>query len=410
MAHLKKNKKKATKENEKCPSILIFHNDTKQILYDIIKNSKLHISPQQKQTKKNKTEKKEKNKYCPCSQIDLLFSEQSSQSNSYISNESSNTNNIDDSDNTHDSDDSLCSHNLNKKKKAKEFETIVTQITKSISNLSNTLSNISKEKEQKQNTNDNQAKQETHSDQINNVNFDTTKKKINTSLHNNIYKYNPNSQNYWYETNFPPLQQVHTEKNQKQICVSQEYIINNAHLYGNIDIKKNTDYILITLYPHDVALTLQEINQIKYTEPEKTMYRCPLPSCQHKPLNQYYLQKHLEQHCQQYHHNDNIKYHFQFLLNGTYQNLYYPPKSTKQNTITFQSPTNFEKQHLLEKKDKIWSHNKDKNHPTTLEKKLSTEITDSLLQSPAFQFQIFNNNNADIPTTPNQETNQDQTK
>ena len=382
---MEKNEKKTTDQNENCPCIFIVHNDTKQIVYDIMNNYKLHKSPQKNRTEKNETKKNKKNNHLSCSNIDILF-DPSSQSNSYISDDSSNTNNIDDS------DDSLNSHDLNIKKKAEEFQTIVTQITKSIKNLSNTLNNTSKEKEQKQNTYDNQAKKETHSHQINTVKFDTTEKKINTPLHENIYKCNSNSQNYWYETNFPPLQRIPTEINPKQICVSQEYIRNNAHLYGNVDIKKNTNYIKITLYQHDVALTFQEIGHIKYTEQEKTMYRCPLQSCQHKPLNKNYLQKHLEQHCRQYHHNDNIKYLFRFFLNGTYQSLYYPPKSTNSGT-----------QHLLENGDEICSHNKDKNHATTLEKKLSTKTTDLLLQSPTFQPQIINNNNENIPTTPNQE-------
>ena len=319
-------------------------------------NQKQNKSHKKIRTKKNKTEKNKTNQYSPHSQIDFLL-ESSSQTNS---------NNSDDSPDAHKT------HNLKvKQNKDKQFDTIVREFTESFNDLSDTLNNLSKEKELKQNTKDTQAEKKNQkkllTDQINTDNLITTRKPINAPFDDNLNTCTSNWTNNWYETNYPPIQN----------CVSQQYILQNVHLYAKIDIKKNTNFILITLYQHEIALTFEEIEEIKITKTlcvhDKTMFRCPLQSCQQKPLSKISLKKHLEFHCHRYHYNDNKKYLFQFHQNGAQQYFHYPPKSIE-NTLTQQSSSN-------QNEDEICSRNKDKNNPPTLDKKTSTKTTDLLSQS-----------------------------
>ena len=67
----------------------------------------------------------------------------------------------------------------------------------------------------------------------------------------------------------------------------------------------------VELYRHRIALTQDEINNLHKKETycidlnlNKT-FRCPLQSCQHKPLNSFYTEKHINSLCQIYHNNDN---------------------------------------------------------------------------------------------------------
>ena len=357
MPLIEKTQKKATKKkNENSPRFSLFSHKTLQLFYHVLNNQKQNKSHKKIHTKKNETEKNKTNQYSPGSQIDFLL-ESSSQTNS---------NNSDDSPNGHKT------HNLKvKRNKDKQFDTIVTQITESINDLSDTINNLSKENELKQNTNDTQAEKKNQkkllTDQINTDNFITTRKPINTPLDDNLNTCTSNWTNTWYDTNYPPIQN----------CVSRQYILQNVHLYGNIDIKKNTNFIVITLLEHEIALTLEEIENTKITKTlcvhEKTMFRCPLQSCHLKPLSKIDLKKHLEFHCHRYHYNDNKKYLFQFHLNGAQQYFHYPPKSIE-NTLTQQSSSN-------QNEDEICSRNKDKNNPPTLDKKTSTKTTDLLSQS-----------------------------
>ena len=353
---VEKTQKKRTKKNENSPRFSLFSDKTLQLFHNMLNNQKQNKSHKKIHTKKNETEKNKTNQYSPSSQIDFLF-ESSSQTNS---------NNSDDSPDAHKT------HNLEvKQNKDKQFNTIVTQFAESLNDLSDTLNNLSKEKELKQNTNNTQAEKKNQkkllTDQINTDNLITTKKPINAPFDDNLNTCASNWTNNWYQTNFPPIQN----------CVSQQYILQNVHLYAKIDIKKNTNFIVITLHEHEIALTLEEIEETKITKTlcvhEKTMFRCPLQSCQLKPLSKISLKKHLEFHCHRYHYNDNKKYLFQFHLNGTLQYFHYPPKSIE-NTLTQQSSSN-------QNEDEICSRNKDKNNPPTLDKKTSTKTTDLLSQS-----------------------------
>lgn len=366
MSFTERTQKKTTKKkNEHSPRFLFFSNKTLQLIDNVLNNQKQNNSHKKiHPKKKNKTEKnKTKNQSLPGCEIDVLL-ESSSQTNS---------NNSDDSPNTHKT------HNLKvKKNKDKQFDTIVTQLTESLNDLSDTLNNLSKEKELKQNTNHTQTEKKNQkkvqTDQINPDNFIITNKPISTPFNNNLNNCNSNWTNNWYETNYPPIQN----------CVSRQYILQNVHLYGHIDIKKNTNFIVIKLYEHEIALTLEEIEETKITKTlcvhEKTMFRCPLQSCHLKPLSKISLKKHLEFHCHRYHYNDNKKYLFQFQLNGASQYFHYPPKS-KENTLTQQSSSNSLQYLPLTNEDEICSRNKDKNHPPTLHKKTSTKKTDLLSQS-----------------------------
>ena len=72
------------------------------------------------------------------------------------------------------------------------------------------------------------------------------------------------------------------------------------------------------LYPRNIPLTQNEINiQNKTLYPvhltQKKMFRCPLQSCEHKPLNNYLIKYRLNYHCPNYHNNDNKQYLFLLL-------------------------------------------------------------------------------------------------
>ena len=123
------------------------------------------------------------------------------------------------------------------------------------------------------------------------------------------------------------------------IIVSQEYILSNAQAYGEIIEHKNEHYITIKLYRHKVALTLEEIEiSKKIIHPidtqKQSMYRCPLKSCQHKPLNNLYIRTHIQEHCNHYHFNDTKKYKFLYKTNEKWKTYYYPPRPTILPTST----------------------------------------------------------------------------
>ena len=152
--------------------------------------------------------------------------------------------------------------------------------------------------------------------------FSLQKKKMNlqtqilsdSSSQSNSHNLNP--------TNYSP-----------NIIVSQQYILSNAKAYGEIIEHKNEHYITIKLYRHKVALTLEEIEiSKKIIHPidtqKQSMYRCPLKSCQHKPLNNLYIRTHIQEHCKHYHFNDKNNYKFLYKTNEEWKESYYPPRPT----------------------------------------------------------------------------------
>ena len=145
---------------------------------------------------------------------------------------------------------------------------------------------------------------------------------INTTCNNTTNYTNLHLQNNSYPTNYSP-----------SIVVSQNYILNNAQAYGQIIEQENEDYVTIKLYRHKVALTLEEIEiSKKIIHPidtqKQSMYRCPLKSCQHKPLNNLYIRKHIQEHCNRYHFNNKENYKFLYQINEEWKTSYYPPRPT----------------------------------------------------------------------------------
>ena len=122
------------------------------------------------------------------------------------------------------------------------------------------------------------------------------------------------------------------QTNNFQKTVSEDYIMTNTQLYGKIKIKKvkNNKITKIKLHQHEVALTQEEINnQYKEQFPinldENQMFRCPLKSCNHKPLNTYFIEPHLLQHCQIYHNDDKKQYIFRYQTQYGKKKIHYPP-------------------------------------------------------------------------------------
>ena len=134
--------------------------------------------------------------------------------------------------------------------------------------------------------------------------------------------------------------------NNFQKTVSENYITDNTQLYGQITKDKNTKITKVKLHQHEVALTQEEINnQYKEQFPidlrENKMFRCPLKSCNHKPLNTYFIEQHLLQHCQIYHNNDNKQYIFRCQTQyGKKKKVHYPPIFLNTNKNPFSENNN----------------------------------------------------------------------
>ena len=126
--------------------------------------------------------------------------------------------------------------------------------------------------------------------------------------------------------------------NNFQKTVSENYIMTNTQLYGKIKKDENNKITKVKLHQHEVALTQEEINN-RHKEKfpinlrENKMFRCPLKSCNHKPLNTYFIVPHLLQHCQVYHNNVNKQYIFRCQTQNGKKKIQYPPpqKTTKKS-------------------------------------------------------------------------------
>ena len=163
--------------------------------------------------------------------------------------------------------------------------------------------------------------------------------------HCEIYHNNDNKQYIFYFQNkygwkFVEYPLVQTKYN--NIIVSEDYIMNNTELYGEVQEDENHNSILVFLYPHDVALTQKEIdidaeNPYPIDLDLNKMFRCPLQSCKHKPLNNYFIESHLLQHCQIYHNNENKQYIFRFQTEFNWKELEYPPILSTNTNPSFQN-------------------------------------------------------------------------
>ena len=170
----------------------------------------------------------------------------------------------------------------------------------------------------------------------------TNYENINTTGNNTTNYGNLHLQNNWYPTNYSP-----------SIIVSQDYILNNAKTYGQIIEQENEHYVTIKLYRRKIALTLAEIEISKQIihpidTQKQSMYRCPLKSCQHKPLNNLYIRTHIQEHCNHYHFNDKKNYKFLYQINEEWKTSYYPPRPT-----ILPTPTNQYNQHAIPNNHKI---------------------------------------------------------
>ena len=130
--------------------------------------------------------------------------------------------------------------------------------------------------------------------------------------------------------------------------ITKEEILQNFKKYGYINDTQNPNYTHIYLFRHPTAFTLREYqyakrNQriCKYGHPpspnynivdinKETMFRCPLVSCEHKPLNNLYIKQSLLNHCRCYH-QENTNYIFYYKQDLTWITLYYPPLPMRLN-------------------------------------------------------------------------------
>ena len=120
-------------------------------------------------------------------------------------------------------------------------------------------------------------------------------------------------------------------KSYNNFIVSEQYIMNNAKEYGEVKEDEDNNSTTIYLYRHNIALTQSEINiQNETLYPidlrQKKMFRCPLQSCEHMPLNNNLIKYHLNYHCRNYHNNDNKQYLFYFQNQFGWKQVQYPPQ------------------------------------------------------------------------------------
>ena len=120
-------------------------------------------------------------------------------------------------------------------------------------------------------------------------------------------------------------------KSYNNFIVSEQYIMDNAKEYGEVKEDEDNNSTHIYLYRHNIALTQNEINiQNETLYPidltQKKMFRCPLESCEHKPLNNHLIKYHLNYHCRNYHNNDNKQYLFYFQNKFGWKQVEYPPQ------------------------------------------------------------------------------------
>ena len=254
-----------------------------------------------------------------------------------------------------------------------KYRTILTQICKSMDTMFDSYNNWQQEQnQQKQNTNT------ASTEQLHNRHC-TNYENVNTPCYNSTNNANLHSRNNLYQTNYFPQQEPSPEPNTpSNVLVSRDYIMNNAKLYGLVIEKENENYVEVILYRCQVALTSEEIEMAKQIlHPidiqKQSMYRCPLKSCQHKPLNNLYIRNHIKAHCDHYHSNDNKNYHFLYQINENWKSCYYPPLPILPTPI---------KQHNQTSTD-----NNDKNN-NPISPKEPSATNENLLQSVTPQSQI----------------------
>ena len=193
------------------------------------------------------------------------------------------------------------------------------EITKITNSISETLNLIDTYLPKTPNT-------EKNANRTNTYNFFTLQ---NTTTYS--YPYNPtnNSNSHFRNNDYP----TNTSPKPDEIVISEHEIKNKIHLYGNVHEKQENNKIIIdiTLFPQQqINLTQREITlgnfiQHPIEKKRKYMFRCPLTKCNHRPLNFYYIETHLNQHFQHYHCSEsNIHYIVKFQTNQEWKTLHYP--------------------------------------------------------------------------------------
>ena len=140
------------------------------------------------------------------------------------------------------------------------------------------------------------------------------------------------NENKSYQRNNSTNQNSFEKKTPHRNVDSEHEIMNNSHLYGKVHKKQYDGKILIkiTLYPQlQINLTDYEIlHQTDIQHPikkgQKYMFRCPLQSCKHKPLNYNDILTDLNKHFQMFHsHNKDKKYIVRFQKNEKWTKLFF---------------------------------------------------------------------------------------
>ena len=164
----------------------------------------------------------------------------------------------------------------------------------------------------------------------------------NTFFHHNSYN-NTYYNNSLLTTNcdktkiYQNKKKVLGKKSDNNFIVSEQYIMNNAEIYGEVKEDEDNNSTDIYLYRRNIALTQNEINvQNESLYPidltGKKMSRRPLQSCEHKPLNNDLIKYDLNYHCLNYHNNDNKQYLFYFQNKFGWKQVKYPPRDEQLKT------------------------------------------------------------------------------
>ena len=159
----------------------------------------------------------------------------------------------------------------------------------------------------------------------------------------------------------PPqqYQKLRQQNSQDSFYISKEQVRQNSATYGLILNSPDPNYTHVRLYRLPTMLTSKEFkrasdnylyhkgghkpcqNYLFVDVTKKTMFRCPLPSCKHKPLNNLMIQQALKKHCKDYH-DDGNNYIFHYKTDETWKEIHYPPQSTNkkiENPMTQQYNT-----------------------------------------------------------------------
>ena len=145
--------------------------------------------------------------------------------------------------------------------------------------------------------------------------------------------------------------------------ISQEQVLQNFAKFGKITKYRQSNYTHIRLYRLPTSLTTEEYehankyyffryqmnqkpcrnNNLTLDLSKKTMFRCPLPACKHRPLNNLRIHQSLKNHCQFYH-NDGNNYIFHYKADQIWKTFSFPPKpNDKNNTYNDTQQYNIQK-------------------------------------------------------------------